>query len=50
MIAHYGYKDGSGEYSISIETDKCIACPVGYACVERVPDGAVRDHHRRLRR
>ena len=26
MIANYGYKDGSGEYYISINTDKCIEC------------------------
>ena len=36
MLAHYGYKDGSGEYFIIIDTDKCdgceecvTACPVG---------------------
>lgn len=26
MIANYGYVDGSGEYFISIDTDKCITC------------------------
>ncbi len=26
MIAHYGYKDGSGEYFIGIDTDKCDGC------------------------
>ena len=26
MIANYGYKDGSGEYFISIDTDKCNGC------------------------
>jgi hypothetical protein len=25
MIANYGYKDGSGEYYISIDTDKCTS-------------------------
>jgi Fe-S-cluster-containing hydrogenase component 2 len=26
MIANFGYKDGSGEYFISIDTDKCNGC------------------------
>ena len=26
MIANYGYKDGSGEYFIAIDTDKCDGC------------------------
>ena len=26
MIANYGYKDGSGEYFININTDKCDGC------------------------
>ena len=26
MIANYGFKDGSGEFYISINTDKCITC------------------------
>jgi len=26
MIANYGYKDGSGEYFISIDTDRCNGC------------------------
>lgn len=26
MIANYGYMDGSGEYYISINTDKCVNC------------------------
>lgn len=37
MIANYGYKDGSGEYYISIDTDKCINCPVGRACLTACP-------------
>lgn len=37
MIANYGYKDGSGEYYISIDTDKCVQCPVEYACVQACP-------------
>lgn len=26
MIANYGYKDGSGEFYISIDTDGCNGC------------------------
>lgn len=37
MIANYGYKDGSGEYYISIDTDKCIRCEVGRACLTACP-------------
>ncbi len=39
MIANYGYKDGSGEYYIAIDTDKCIACAVGRACIAACPKG-----------
>ncbi len=26
MIANYGYKDGSGDYFITIDSDKCNGC------------------------
>ena len=26
MLANYGYRDGSGEYYITIDTDKCDGC------------------------
>ncbi|MDO8438646.1 MAG: hypothetical protein Q7S67_00195 [Telluria sp.] len=39
MIANYGYKDGSGEYYISIDTDKCITCEAGRACLTGCPKG-----------
>lgn len=39
MIANYGYKDGSGEYYISIDTDKCIDCAAGRACLAGCPKG-----------
>ncbi|MEW5888081.1 MAG: ferredoxin [Pseudomonadota bacterium] len=39
MIANYGYKDGSGEYYISIDTDKCIVCEAGRACLGACPKG-----------
>ena len=36
MIANYGYKDGSGEFFISIDTDKCNGCG---DCVKACPYG-----------
>jgi len=38
MIANYGYKDGSGEYFISINTDKCNGCE---DCVTQCPAGVL---------
>ena len=37
MIANYGYKDGSGEYYLSIDTDKCIGCTAERACLTACP-------------
>lgn len=34
MIANYGYKDGSGDYFIAIDTDRCDGCR---RCVETCP-------------
>ena len=34
MLAHYGYKDGSGDYFIIIDTDKCNGCS---KCVTACP-------------
>lgn len=36
MIAHYGYTDGSGEYYIILDTDKCDGCG---KCVTACPKG-----------
>lgn len=36
-IANYGYKDGSGDYFISIDTGKCNGCG---KCVEACPEDA----------
>jgi len=38
MIAHYGYKDGSGDYFITIDTDKCNGCE---KCVVACPQGVL---------
>lgn len=34
MKANYGYKDGSGDYFITIDTDKCTGCGT---CVDLCP-------------
>ena len=36
MIANYGYKDGSGDYFIAIDTDKCDGCG---DCIAACPSG-----------
>ena len=38
MIANYGYKDGSGDYFISIDTDKCNNCR---ECIKVCPAGVI---------
>jgi Fe-S-cluster-containing hydrogenase component 2 len=38
VITHYGYIDGSGEYFIIVDSDKCIGCG---KCVEKCPQGAL---------
>ena len=36
MLANYGYKDGSGNWFITIDTDKCNGCK---DCVDVCPAG-----------
>lgn len=36
MKANYGYKDGSGEYFITVDSDNCTGCG---ACVRACPAG-----------
>ena len=50
MLANYGYKDGSGEYFITIDTDKCdgcgdcvSACPYGVFAVGEDPNDPFRE-------
>ena len=38
MITHYGYSDGSGEYYITIDTDRCNSCG---KCVKQCPQSAL---------
>lgn len=38
MIIHYGYKDGSGSYYVSIDAQKCDACNV---CIEKCPENVL---------
>lgn len=62
MKANYGYKDGSGEYFITIDTDRCNGCgdcapvcPEGVLKVGEDPNDPLRDqpvayvveHHRK---
>jgi len=50
MIANYGYKDGSGDFFITIDTDKCdgcgdcvTACPCGVMMVGEDENDPLRD-------
>ncbi len=38
MLANYGYKDGSGDYFITVNTEKCDGCG---KCVEACPGGVL---------
>jgi NAD-dependent dihydropyrimidine dehydrogenase PreA subunit len=38
MIAHYGFTDGSGEWYVTIDTDKCTGCG---NCIEACPAHAL---------
>jgi NAD-dependent dihydropyrimidine dehydrogenase PreA subunit len=38
MMMHFGYSDGSGEYYIVIDTDKCNGCAL---CLQNCPQGAL---------
>jgi len=36
VLANYGYEDGSGEYFITVDTDKCDGCG---DCAQACPSG-----------
>ncbi len=38
MIAHYGYRDGSGEYFVTVDAAACTSCG---KCVTGCPAGAL---------
>jgi ferredoxin len=38
VISYYGYTDGSGEYFIAIDSDKCSGCG---RCVEQCPQSVL---------
>jgi Fe-S-cluster-containing hydrogenase component 2 len=40
LQAHYGYKDGSGDYFIIIDTDRCIECE-HHGCVAACPENVI---------
>ena len=42
MIVKYGYTDGSGDYRIVIDEDKCNACG---ECINSCPEGLFELYH-----
>lgn len=40
MIANYGYRDGSGDYFIVVDTGKCASCR-DKPCVAACPEGVL---------
>ncbi len=40
MLANYGYKDGSGEFFITVDTDCCVVCG-GHPCIVACPAGVL---------
>jgi Fe-S-cluster-containing hydrogenase component 2 len=51
MLANYGYKDGSGDYFITVNTDGCVTCgetPCVAACPAGVLEVVVDDYDDRV--
>jgi Fe-S-cluster-containing hydrogenase component 2 len=40
LKAHYGYKDGSGDYFIIIDTERCVECH-HHECTLSCPEGVL---------
>jgi Fe-S-cluster-containing hydrogenase component 2 len=40
LKAHYGYKDGAGDFFIIIDTDHCVDCQ-HHGCVAACPEGII---------
>ena len=40
MLANYGYKDGSGDFFITIDTERCAEC-ADHPCVAACPAGVL---------
>jgi Fe-S-cluster-containing hydrogenase component 2 len=40
LKAHYGYKDGAGDFFIIIDTDRCVNC-ADHGCVSACPEGVL---------
>jgi Fe-S-cluster-containing hydrogenase component 2 len=38
LITYYGYSDGSGEYYVIVDSDKCIGCG---KCIIKCPESAL---------
>jgi len=36
VIIHYGYSDGSGDYYVTLDTDKCVGCGL---CIQKCRQG-----------
>ena len=51
MIANYGYKDGSGDYYFTLDTDKCDGCGECVAvCDEKVLEMSTDDYGKNVAR
>ncbi len=38
MIMNFGYSDGSGDYYVTLDTDKCSGCGL---CIQKCPQSAL---------
>jgi len=40
MLANFGYKDGSGDFFITVDTDGCVKC-ADHPCIAACPAGVL---------